>query len=141
MTVPMLTPNAAAKFANTSRSAIMRAIANKTLPAQRDNKNRWMISREDLKAWSLFRPVQDRPEQGAARPVPEHDRTLSSDLTAMQADLAATKEALARLEGKAEADAARIADLAKDRDAWKAQAESLASNLRPISLWSRLFGS
>lgn len=133
MTNTMLTPNAAAKFANTSRSAIMRAIANKTLPAQRDNKNRWMISREDLKAWSVFRPQQDRPESDSGRTLSDHDRTV-------QSELAAVKEALARLEGKSEADAARIADLTADRDAWRSQAERLASEIGPISLWTRLFG-
>ncbi|WP_267168820.1 hypothetical protein [Sulfitobacter sp. F26169L] len=62
---------------------------------------------------------------------------------ALREELATTKQALARMEGQAEATTARLIDLAADRDAWKAQAERLASDLRPVvpaSLWSRIFG-
>lgn len=79
--------------------------------------------------------------------IPEDIPAITPDTIpyehALREKLATTKQALARMEGQAEATTARLIDLAADRDAWKAQAERLASNLRPVvpvSLWSRIFG-
>ena len=79
--------------------------------------------------------------------ITEGIHALTPDTTpyknALREELATTKQALARMEGQAEATTARLIDLAADRDAWKAQAERLASDLRPVApvnLWSRIFG-
>ena len=105
----MLTPNAAAKAVGTSRSAIMRALANRSLPAQRDNKNRWLISRADLDAWAAMRPVQDRTETPSDRPVTEPDTDMSAQLSAAQADLAASRAEAAGLRD-------RLTDTQAERD-------------------------
>lgn len=75
--------------------------------------------------------------------IPDDTPTIILDEIALREELATTKQALARMEGQAEATTARLVDLAADRDAWKAQAERLASEPRtvaPVSLWSRIFG-
>ena len=105
----MLTPNSAARHAGVSRSAIMRALARKVLPAQRDNKNRWLISRSDLDAWSAMRPEQDRTDSTIVRTVNEADPDMSADLAAARADLAASKAEAAGLRD-------RLADTQAERD-------------------------
>lgn len=102
----------------------MRAIANKTLPAQRDNRNRWLISREDLKTWSVFRPVYDRSEPDTDRPAPDHDRTLSTDLAAARAEIEGLRD--------------RLADTQAERDRLAALLEK-ALEPRP-SIFRRIFG-
>lgn len=75
--------------------------------------------------------------------IPEITPEITPDNYSIREELAKTKEALARAEGYAEATASRLIDLAADRDAWKAQAERLASEARPavgVSIWSRIFG-
>lgn len=72
--------------------------------------------------------------------IPAPSPALIPDDLALREELAATKTSLARLEGQAEATAARLKDLIHDRDAWKAQAEHLARRERS-GFWSRLFGS
>jgi hypothetical protein len=76
--------------------------------------------------------------------IPDGTPAIIPDEVALREELATTKQALARMEGQAEATTARLIDLVADRDAWKAQAERLASEPRPVapvSLWSRIFGS
>lgn len=101
----------------------MRAIANKTLPAQRDNRNRWLISREDLKAWSVFRPVYERTEPDTDRPVLDHDRTVLADLAAARAEIQGLRD--------------RLADTQADRDRLAALLEK-ALEPRP-GIIARLF--
>lgn len=109
MSANMLTPNTAAKIAGVSRSAIMRALANMTLPAKRDNKNRWLISRTDLDAWSAMRPEQDRTETTNDRTVIETDPDMSAELSEIKADLAGARATITGLE-------ARLADTQAERD-------------------------
>ena len=109
MSANMLTPNAAAKAVGTSRSAIMRALANRTLPAQRDNKNRWLISRADLDAWAAMRPERDRAETITDRTVIETNPDMFAQLSAVQADLAASRAETAGLRD-------RLADTQAERD-------------------------
>lgn len=131
MSANILTPNAAAKVSGVSRSAIMRALANRTLPAQRDNKNRWLISRADLDAWSAMRPEQDRTESHTDRTVTETDPDMPAQLSAAQADLAASKAEAAGLRD-------RLADTQAERDRL---AGLLEKALQPKpSIIARLFG-
>lgn len=113
MTEKFLSPNAAAKVSGISRSSIMRGLENKTLFAQRDNRNRYLIKRSDLDAWAANRPEQDREVSKPAQTVFE---TVHLD----------TPETLARLaaaEVRAEMLAEQVQDLKQDRDAWRAAAE------------------
>ena len=76
--------------------------------------------------------------------IPDDTPAITTDEVNLRAELAAAKEALARAEGQAEVTAARLIDLAADRDAWRSQAERLALETRPVvpvSLWTRIFGS
>jgi len=58
MTDHIVSPNEAAVIAETSRSAIMRAIYKKTLFAELNNERRWVITRDNLDKW-----LKDRPKK------------------------------------------------------------------------------
>lgn len=109
MSKNILTPNAAAKVSGVSRSAIMRALANRTLPAQRDNKNRWLISRPDLDAWTGMRPEQDRSTPTTDRAVTEVDQDMFARLAAVQTELASAQAEVAGLRD-------RLSDAHAERD-------------------------
>ena len=119
----------AAKLLRIKPDSVRRRAASKRWPKQRGN---------DRKA-RVGIPVDIIPDG-----IPALTPAIIPDEVALREELAATKQALARMEGQAEATTARLVDLAADRDAWKAQAERLASEPRtvaPVSLWSRIFGS
>lgn len=118
-----LSPNAAAKLTGVSRSAIMRALANKSLFAQRDNKNRWQISPDDLEKWVDSRPdtlVQVRSETG-------HVPDLSGELASSRTEVRLLRE--------------QLDDTKADRDAWRSQAEALSKTIGEgrTGFWSRIF--
>lgn len=118
-----LSPNAAAKLTGVSRSAIMRALASKSLFAQRDNKNRWQISPDDLEKWVASRPdtlAHVRPESG-------HVLDLSGELAASRTEAKLLRE--------------QLDDTKADRDAWRSQAEALSRTIggRRTGFWSRIF--
>ena len=109
----MLTPQQAASRAKVSRGTIMNAIKDRHLVARRDNRNRWQIDPADLSKW-----LSDRSDIATVKTVnldsqqmPPSDENLIR-IAALEADL----------KGKNQ----RIADLERDRDAWKAQAQELA---------------
>jgi chromosome segregation ATPase len=136
-----MSPAAAAKKAGVSRSLISREIKSGAIPATLKNNGHHSISESDLQDW-MDRRTERAPAPEPARPdtvtrPADHDR-----IEALTHKLATTKEALARLEGQAEATAARVADLAADRDAWRAQAERLseARTVAASGIWSRIFG-
>lgn len=135
-----MSPAAAAKKAGVSRSLISREIKNGSLKATLKNNGHHAIAEGDLQDWMNRRTDRaSAPEQAPPEPVvrPDADR-----IEVLSRELADTRTALARLEGQAEATAARIADLTADRDAWRSQAERLseARPLVPVGLWARLFG-
>ena len=139
-----LSPAAAAKIANVSRSLISREIKSGALPATLKNNGHHAVAEADLREWMSRRT--DRAT--APDPVPAAtaaDRPVdASHIEVIAQELATTKEALARLEGQQEATAARLVDLAADRDAWRDQAQRLASEARTIvvpGIWSRIFGT
>lgn len=92
---PMLTPAQAAERARCGRSSIMRALESKSLRGERDNKNRWKISREALDEWTQYRPVSDRSETGQNtdidRPETGHVR---EELAAARAEIAGLRDRL-----------------------------------------------
>ena len=140
-----LSPAAAAKIAGVSRSLISREIKSGHLPATLRNNGHHAIERPDLEAWMSRRtdratapdPVPaTTPAEAPERPVD------TSQVDELRQELATTREALARLEGQQAATSARLVDLAADRDAWRDQAQRLASDAKavPLSLWGRIFG-
>lgn len=134
-----LSPAAAAKRAGVSRSLISREIKNGTLPATLKNNGHHSIAQEDLQVWIDRRTERaPAPEPSTQAPV-THPNEIDR-IETLTHELATTREALARLEGQADATAARLADLVSDRDAWRAQAEKLSEGQRASSLWGRIFG-
>ena len=86
----------------------------------------------------------DFPPVRPALPAPDATRTgRSGSLEAMERQITDLRAELAARPQKAvlEALEGRIIDLQSDRDAWRAQAERLATPERPpASLFARLFG-
>lgn len=118
-----LSPNAAAKLTGVSRSSIMRALANKSLFAQRDNKNRWQISPDDLERW-----VGSRSEaSGHVRTVTEQCPDLTEELASSKTEVRLLRE--------------QLDDTKADRDAWRSQAEALSRTIGEgrTGFWSRIF--
>lgn len=113
MTVAKLTPQQASDRANVSRGTIMNAIKNGSLIALRDNRNRWQIDDNELLKWLLLRTSTDTGSSvnsNSQTPVPINENLIR--IAVLEAEL----------RGKDQ----RIADLERDRDDWKAQAQELA---------------
>ena len=110
----MLTPQQAASRAQVSRGTIMNAIKDRHLVARRDNRNRWQIDPTDLSKW-----LSDRSDIATVKPV-----NLDSQQVPLPSNESLIRIAVleAELKGKDQ----RIADLERDRDDWKAQAQKLA---------------
>lgn len=139
-----LSPAAAAKIAGVSRSLISRSIKDGDLRATRRNNGHQAIERADLDEWMSRRTERATtpPEQPMGTPVEAVTRHADdvAMIDKLTIELAQVRERLAGVEGEARATAARIEDLGRDRDAWRAQAERLASEPRPVGLFARLFG-
>ena len=109
----MLTPQQAASRAKVSRGTIMNAIKDRHLVARRDNRNRWQIDPADLSKW-----LSDRSDIATFKAVTiDSQSLLPPDENLIR---------IAVLEAELKAKDQRIADLERDRDAWKAQAQELA---------------
>ena len=91
----------------------MDAINAQKLNATRNNRNHWVISEDDLKAWMDSRGVKPKPE------------TSSDTITQLSVENSGLK---AEVKAKDET----ITDLKVERDDWKALAQR--------SVWQRLFG-
>lgn len=139
----MFTPNTAAKHVGTSRSAIMRALASKSLPATRDNQNRWQISQTALEAWAADRP--DSPD--TIRPMAEDSiRPVVAD----SAELAEVRTKIAALTAENAGLRHRLDDTQKERDRLASMLEKAleARSVQPVAsaptrsagLWARLLG-
>ena len=95
----------------------MDAINAQKLNATRNNRNHWVISEDDLKAWMDSRGV---------KPMPDTPSDTSSDnITRLSVENSGLK---AEVKAKDET----ITDLKVERDDWKALAQR--------SVWQRLFG-
>jgi len=109
----MLTPQQAASRAQVSRGTIMNAIKSRHLIARRDNRNRWHIDPADLSKW-----LSSRSDIATVKAV----NTDSQQVPPLDENLIRIAVLEAELKGKDQ----RIADLERDRDDWKAQAQELA---------------
>ena len=111
-----MTPEAAAKLAGCSRPAIMSAINSGALTAKKNNKNRWDIHEEALRAWMSNR-----------KPPTENLQQLDSNLTvsATESQLSEVLHANNILQVKLEAAEKQIQDLKEDRDQWRETTKQL----------------
>jgi len=109
----MLTPQQAANHAQVSRGTIMNAIKGRNLMARRDNRNRWQIDPADLSNW-----LSRRSDIATVKAVSIDSQPVSPP----DENLICIAVLRAELKGKDQ----RIADLERDRDDWKAQAQELA---------------
>ena len=107
----MLTPQQAASRAKVSRGTIMNAIKDQHLVARRDNRNRWQIDPADLSKW-----LSDRSDLATVKAVNTDSQQVSLPPDENLIRIAVLE---AELKGKDQ----RIADLERDRDDWKAQAQ------------------
>lgn len=136
----MLTTTQAAARAGVSRPTLSRALKNGELPGIRGNSGRWMIDPDELDAWNANRSSVHNDE----RLNSVHERIenadferLNGEIQALRADLAETRQRLARAEGEGSANRERIADLIAERERILAMLEA-----RPVrvGLWARIFG-
>jgi excisionase family DNA binding protein len=109
----MHSPQKAAGIAGVSRKTVMDAINAQKLNATRNNRNHWVISKDDLKAWMDSRGVKPKPETSS-----DTITQLSVENSGLKAEVKAVREA--------------NADLKVERDDWKALAQR--------SVWQKLFG-
>ena len=123
----MLSPQKAADKVKVSRKTIMNAINAKALHARRNNRNRYEIDEDDLKAWSDSREnvvLSDTPTATFNESIRLEEQLVAAKNTIVERD-----NTIAEI--KADKDTA-IADLKTERDDWKSQAQR--------SMWQRLFG-
>ena len=114
----MLTPQQAASRAQVSRGTIMNAIKGMHLIARRDNRNRWQIEPADLLKW-----LSDRSDIATVKAVTiDRQQVPPPDETLIR---------IAMLEAELKGKDQRIADLERDRDEWRAQAQELARRDAP----------
>lgn len=105
-----LSPAAAAKIAGCSRTVINRAIASKILIAQRNNRNQWQIDRVDLDAWIASRSLKHE--------VTRASETVSVELAAAQAKIAALEASLEATKDERDRLAALLSEAIKTRRSW-----------------------
>ncbi len=118
-TSQLVTPREAAKIVGCGRSSIMRALGTRNLPATRDNRNAWLIRREDLDRWSEARPL------GGPVPDLDTDRIITGPEAGQRPDHEAVMR-LAAAEARADTLAVQVADLRQERDRLLALVERLA---------------
>jgi excisionase family DNA binding protein len=136
-------PQKAANVAGVSRKTIMNAIQAEKLNGYNNNRNRWMIKEEDLRAWMDARKVIS--VSSSTTNTLTYDSSIKDhEITTLQTELKASRDAIAekdstivdlRIEGaelSAELKASRntiaerdatIGDLKTDRSGWTALAE------------------
>lgn len=108
-----LSPAAAAKIADCSRSLISKAVKSGELDGARNNRGHIQINRADLDNWMSRRTMRAKAEPEAAPETPETAR-------------------VAALEVEVREVRARLNDALADRDAWRRQAEKLAEAGQPV---------
>lgn len=133
--VELLTPQKAAERAGVSRPTIVRALQDRQISAERDNRGRWMITPEALDQWLS--------QRDAPPPTVHVDSVHEQRIHALEAEVEALKKAvaekdlrLARLEGEATgrdaqitAEMARREDAERDRDRWHQAAAAARADL------------
>lgn len=99
--MPRLTPNAAAERCGQSRATILRAIAAKDLPAEKQG-GQWAIERDTLDQWAAQRPQRARrkPLKGSLRVggAENSNPASTAPLSVSVSDSAAERKEIERLE-------------------------------------------
>jgi len=121
----MYSPQKAAVIAGVSRKTVMDAINAKKLNATRSNRNYWVISTVDLKAWMDSRGVKPKPDTSSDA----FSDTSSDTITQLT-----VKNRTLEVQLKASADTIidlreTNADLKIQRESWKAQAIQLLKHM------------
>lgn len=131
----LLTPQQAAQRAKVSRPTIVRALQDRQISADRDNRGRWMIAPEAIDEW-LSRRETPAPTVHLNSVHEQHIATLTTEVEALKKAVAERDLHIARLEGEANSHAAQIAaeiarreDTERDRDRWHQAAEAARSDL------------
>lgn len=120
-----LSPQQAAERGAVSRATIVRALQSHELPGVRGNNGRWSIDPVELDRWAARRAPTVHIQPVHIDHAAEIER-LSDQLNSARHQLAEQANRLARLDAEAAAQAARLADTAADRDAWREQAQRLS---------------
>jgi excisionase family DNA binding protein len=128
-TMPDMTMRQAAEWAGVTRATIQKAIVSGRLTAPKDDKGQYQINPAELER--VYQPKQsDTAKTGSE----SHAETV--DLTAAyNREIALLREMVDKAE-------ARLADLARDRDKWRDQAEAQTrllthqGELKPGSRWN-----
>ena len=138
-----LSPAKAATVAGVSRSVVSKALASGQLAGVKRNNGHWSITEKDLADWMAN--TITRADSPPAAPAPHPKRsdlakldTLREGLKAATAAGQEAREGLAAANARLEALEEVISNLKADRDAWQAQAKTLA--VRPAGLLARIFG-
>jgi hypothetical protein len=116
-----LSPAAAAKIADVSRSLISKEIKAGNLLGKKNNRGNLEINQGDLEDWMSRRTVRAKadPVTTPAPTSPDAERIRGLEVEVLEVR-------------------ARLNDAFADRDSWKAQAERLAEAGKP-GLFARLF--
>lgn len=138
-----LSPAKAATVAGVSRSVVSKALASGQLAGVKRNNGHWSITEKDLADW--MEHTISRADRTSAAPE-QHSKwsdlaeleTLREELKAATAAGQGAQEGLAAANARLEALEEVISNLKADRDAWQAQAKTLAS--RPGGFLARIFG-
>jgi hypothetical protein len=95
------TPAKAAKHAGCGRSSVMRALQNRDLIGDRDNKNRWKITLQALEKWMENRPDIDRTVTDTA-PTSDQDSGRSDLILQLTRDHSAAEATIIELRSQLE---------------------------------------
>jgi len=138
-----LSPAKAATVAGVSRSVVSKALASGQLVGVKRNNGHWSITEKDLADWMGNTITRANSPPAAPEPHPKRSdlaelETLRAELTAATAAAQEAREELAAANARLEALEEIISNLKADRDAWQAQAKTLAS--RPGGFFARIFG-
>ena len=115
-----LSPAAAAHRVGTSRWTVARALKAGELRGRRDNLGAWRIDQDDLDAWAAHRAPAVRTGADTPPALPAIPHPAEAEAAGLRVELAGIRAEAAGLRD-------RLADTAADRDAWRQQAEELAS--------------
>lgn len=122
------TPASAAKHAKCGRSSIMRALQNKELLGDRDNRNRWKISLQALESWMKNRSVSDRTP-AVTDPDSDQDQARSEAWTQLAAAEATIEELRSRIADNDQRHETEIARLERIIDRLSAPKPSLIQRI------------
>jgi hypothetical protein len=119
---------AAAAACGVNKSTVLRAIKSGKISGTKDENGEWHVEPAELHR--VYPPVADAPERADA---------MQRDATGDSATLAMAHQRAALAEERLSDLKAMLADMQRDRDAWRDQAQRLAlpapASEQPMSWW------